>query len=132
MRSDSLRIVEPCSADWERMDGDGRARFCRLCHKDVTDLSTMSQEEAEAFLTAGDQPCVRYVHDARGDIVFKDRVGLLPRLAAAASLAFGALAGGGCLMGKAAAPGTTSTPPPTSPSEAPRAPVAPSGPKAPV
>lgn len=114
------------------MDGDGRARFCRLCRKDVTDLSTMSEGEAEALLAAGDQPCVRYVHDARGDIVFKDRVGLLPRLATAAALAFGALAGGGCLMGKPASPGTTSNRPPTSPSEAPSAPVAPSSPKTPV
>lgn len=105
MRSESLRIVEPCRADWEQMDGDGAVRFCRQCKKDVTDVSAMSEDEARAFLSSGDTPCVRYVFDARGDVLFADRasVGLLPRLAAAAVLTFGSLVAGGC-MGKRACP----------------------------
>lgn len=106
MRSENLRIVEPCSADWEQMDGDGATRFCRLCKKDVHDLSSMTEADARAFLSAGDQPCIRYRHDARGDVVFTDRPGLLPRLAAAAALTLAGLASSGCLMGKRACPVT--------------------------
>lgn len=103
MRSESLRILEPCSADWERMDGDGAIRFCRLCKKNVHDLSAMTEAEAVAFLSGGEQPCIRYLHDARGDVLFADRPGLLPRIAAAAALAFGGLVAGGC-MGKPVPP----------------------------
>jgi hypothetical protein len=105
MRRESLPIHEPCSADWERMDGDGVVRFCRLCNKDVHDVSAMTEDEAREFLAAGDQPCIRYRFDAQGDVLFQPRagVGLLPRLAAAAALSFAGLAAGGC-MGKPVCP----------------------------
>lgn len=120
MRRESLRIVEPCSADWERMDGDGAVRFCRLCKKDVTDVSAMSEDEARAFLSSGDQPCIRYVFDARGEVLFAERasVGLLPRLAAAATLAFGGLVAGGCMGKRAADPCPPDHVPPESPAAA--------------
>lgn len=118
MRSESLQILEPCSADWERMDGDGTVRFCRLCKKNVHDLSAMTEAEAVAFLSGGDQPCIRYLHDARGDVLFTDRPGLFSRLAASAALAFGGLVAGGC-MGKPACPGppTAEQPPVEQPDE---------------
>lgn len=89
--------------DWERMDGEGAVRFCRLCKKDVHDVSAMSEEEARAFLSSGEQPCIRYVFDARGEVLFAGRPGLLPRIAAAAALTFGGLVAGGC-VGKRACP----------------------------
>lgn len=103
MRRESLRILEPCSADWERMDGDGAVRFCRLCNKNVHDISQLPEDQARALLAAGPQPCIRYQYDAQGEVLFADRPGLFPRLAAAAALAFGSLVAGGC-MGKMACP----------------------------
>jgi hypothetical protein len=84
------------------MEGDGAVRFCRLCKKDVHDLSQMTEADARAFLASGEQPCIRIRHDARDEVVFADRPGLLPRLAAAAALALTSLGAGGCLMGKRA------------------------------
>lgn len=101
MRRESLPIAQPCNADWERMDGDGAVRFCRRCEQQVHDLSAMTEAEARAFLARGGQPCIRYTHDA-GRVRF-ERPGLLPRLAAAAALAFGSLASSAC-MGKRACP----------------------------
>jgi hypothetical protein len=102
MRRASLPISQPCNADWERMDGDGAVRFCRRCEQQVHDLSAMSEAEARVFLARGGQPCIRYSHDA-GRIRFAERPGALPRLAAAAALAFGSLASSAC-MGKRACP----------------------------
>lgn len=102
MRRESLPISQPCNADWERMDGDGSVRFCRRCEQQVHDVSAMSEAEARVFLAGGGQPCIRYTHDA-GRIRFAERTGALPRLAAAAALAFGSLASSAC-MGKRACP----------------------------
>lgn len=119
MRRESLPIHEPCSADWERMDGDGVVRFCRLCNKNVHDLSGMTEDEARAFLAGGERPCIRYLFDARGQVLFQPRagVGLLPRLVAAAALSLAGLAAGGC-MGKRACPvPETAAPASASPAE---------------
>ena len=87
------------------MEGAGAIRFCRLCHKNVHDLSAMTEDEAGRFLAAGGQPCMRYTFDGEGRVLFADRPRpLLPRLAAAAALTLGGLAVGGCVMGKKACP----------------------------
>jgi hypothetical protein len=68
MRLTSLKILEPCQERWEQMRGDDQSRHCVRCEKSVTDLSAMTEAEAEATLSAGPL-CVRITRDAKGAIV---------------------------------------------------------------
>lgn len=86
----SLRIAEPCHADWEAMTGDARSRHCEHCRLQVIDLSELSRVEAEQVLARGGPDgrlCVRYTQDAAGEVVTRtsrqtELLGLLQRLAA--------------------------------------------------
>ena len=40
---DQIKIASPCSADWERMEGTDRVRFCAECKKNVFNLSAIFQ-----------------------------------------------------------------------------------------
>ncbi len=90
MRLSTLRVVEPCHADWGAMSGDARARHCERCRLQVTDLSELTRVEAEDLLARGGpggRLCVRYTQDAAGEVVTRTTrherlVGLLQRLAA--------------------------------------------------
>ena len=44
------RVASACNADWEKMVGDDRTRFCGSCRKNVYNLSAMTAAEAEALL----------------------------------------------------------------------------------
>ncbi len=49
-----------------------RGRFCGACRKIVHDMSRMTEPEARALLASSPEGlCVRYIHDARGEIVFR-------------------------------------------------------------
>ena len=90
MRLSTLRVAEPCHADWDAMSGDSRARHCERCRLQVIDLSELSRAEAEHVLVRGGpggRLCVRYTQDAAGEVVTRTTrqarlVGLLQRLAA--------------------------------------------------
>jgi hypothetical protein len=72
MALESLRIAEPCHADWDAMDGDERSRHCGACDLQVTDLTRLTTAEAEALLATrsrGGRVCVRYRVDADGRVV---------------------------------------------------------------
>ena len=70
---DNLHIAAPCSADWSRMTGDARARFCGSCEKNVYNLSEMTRLEAEALLIEKEgKLCVRYYQRADGTILTAD------------------------------------------------------------
>src|SRR5687768_12680830 len=70
---DVIQIASPCTASWEAMKGDERVRHCLQCHLDVYDLSAMSREEAERFVTDSDgHACVRVVKRADGTVVTQD------------------------------------------------------------
>jgi hypothetical protein len=45
---DQIKIASPCSADWDRMEGTDRVRFCGECKKNVFNLSAMTRRDAEA------------------------------------------------------------------------------------
>ena len=47
---DNIRIASPCSARWEDMTGDERARFCGQCNKHVYNFSSMTQAEVESLI----------------------------------------------------------------------------------
>src|SRR6185436_10349844 len=94
---DNLRVATPCTADWNQMTGDDRARHCGDCKKDVFNISGMTRDEAEALLIerAGNL-CVRYYERQDGTILLADcEIGVKRRrrrrwIAAGATLAMSA------------------------------------------
>jgi hypothetical protein len=129
MNRTELPIASPCNADWTTMTLADRGRFCGACKKVVRELAQMTETEARAILASPPTEglCVRYIHDATGEIVFRPEVVSLDRLrrvrrAAATALAAASLplAVAGC-MGAApmpppvmgAAPAPSATPEPT-------------------
>lgn len=67
---DTVRVASPCSAEWDRMRGDDRARFCEHCGKHVYNLSGMARAEAEALLLEkeGDL-CIRLYRRRDGTVL---------------------------------------------------------------
>lgn len=45
-----IRIASPCLANWDDMEGDERARFCRQCRKHVYNLSALTADSAAALI----------------------------------------------------------------------------------
>ena len=65
-----VRVAAPCRADWERMRGNERVRFCDHCSMNVYNLSKMTRKDAEALiLSAEGRLCVRYYHRPDGTIL---------------------------------------------------------------
>ena len=73
MRATEIPIASPCGADWRTMKPSDTKRFCDTCQKHVHDLSAMTPEGARALLASPPTEglCVRYLHDAHGDVVFR-------------------------------------------------------------
>lgn len=70
---DELRVASPCPADWGKMVGDERVRFCGSCELHVYNLSEMTKREAEALImkTEG-RLCVRFYRRADGTILTRN------------------------------------------------------------
>ncbi|MBZ0116473.1 MAG: hypothetical protein K8H88_05755, partial [Sandaracinaceae bacterium] len=49
---EQITIESPCDVPWESMTGDERVRFCRICKKNVFDLSALPREDAEALVSS--------------------------------------------------------------------------------
>src|SRR4028118_2423011 len=65
-----VRVAAPCRADWERMRGNERVRFCEQCSMNVYNLSNMARKDSEALiLNTEGRLCVRYYHRADGSIL---------------------------------------------------------------
>ncbi|MDG1482438.1 MAG: hypothetical protein P8R54_22805 [Myxococcota bacterium] len=92
MNRDTLRINEPCHADWSEMNGDEKKRFCSACSKHVHDLSEMTEPQATAVLATVEEPCVRYTANSDGTVRFKPSRRVF--LARAGMVAGGLLIGG--------------------------------------
>jgi len=45
---DQLKVITPCSANWEQMNGSDQKRFCSECSKHVFDFSQMTRQQIEA------------------------------------------------------------------------------------
>ncbi len=90
----NLRIASPCSADWNAMTGDDRARYCSECNLHVYKLSDMSEAEATAFVREAEgRTCVRFYRRADGTFLTRDcPSGLRAVRRKIASLAAGAAA----------------------------------------
>jgi hypothetical protein len=102
---------------------DATRRFCAECKQIVHDLSALTEQEARALLDGPqtDGLCVRYLHDGRGQLVFRAEPLVEPsrlaraKRAAAALLAIAAPLGLTACMG--ALPPKAPLVPPTPPVE---------------
>ena len=99
---ESIQIASPCTASWNKMIGDDRARFCTHCQKDVFNLSAMPKDEAESFIqTRTAEVCVRLYKRTDGTVLTSDcPVGVKRkrrRKAAVAAVGGGLLAAGAFL-----------------------------------
>lgn len=93
---DRARVATPCPADWERMEGDEKKRFCGLCNLHVYNVSAMSRGEAEALVARAEgRLCMRLYRRADGTLITRDcPVGLRAvrrRVSRAAGATFAAL-----------------------------------------
>lgn len=67
---ESIHIANPCSADWGKMQGDDRARFCASCEKHVYNLSDMTRAEAEKLVNDKEgRLCVQFYQRADGTML---------------------------------------------------------------
>src|SRR6185437_14090914 len=72
-------IGKSCKADWEKMQGDDKNRFCEHCQKYVHNLSAMNNRERKAFATNTKQMCIAYFQRADGQIANLSFLTLLRR-----------------------------------------------------
>ena len=68
-----VKVAAPCPADWERMVGDERVRYCDRCSLHVYNLSGMTRREAEALVTGTEGGlCVRFYRRPDGTILTRN------------------------------------------------------------
>jgi len=82
-----LRIDDPCTVDWGRMDGDDRVRHCGVCERNVYDLTVLSSEEIDELLARyeGGGLCVQMLLRADGTVVVADEAKRCPEEVAGAA-----------------------------------------------
>ena len=70
---EQVRVAAPCPADWGKMVGDERGRYCDSCSLHVYNLSVMTRREAEALVTSTEaRLCVRFYRRPDGTILTRD------------------------------------------------------------
>jgi hypothetical protein len=70
---DHISVASPCTADWEGMQGDDRARFCRQCQKHVYNLSDLTRTEIEELVVAKEGKfCARFYRRPDGTLLTRD------------------------------------------------------------
>ena len=70
---DEVRVAAPCPADWGKMVGDERVRYCGSCSLHVYNLSGMTKREAEVLVTSAEgRLCVRFYRRADGTILTRN------------------------------------------------------------
>jgi hypothetical protein len=91
-----IRIASPCSADWNRMAGDERVRYCPECKLNVYNFSEMSDADIESIISHRDgRLCARFYQRSDGIMLTRNcSVGLravVYRVSGFASAALAAL-----------------------------------------
>lgn len=70
---DQISIPKPCNADWESMVGNDQIRFCEHCQAQVTNISSMTREEALRIVAESQgRLCVRYIRRPDGHVLTRD------------------------------------------------------------
>jgi hypothetical protein len=68
-----VKVAAPCPADWSRMVGDERVRYCDRCSLHVYNLSGMTRRAAEALVTSSEgRLCVRFYRRPDGTILTRN------------------------------------------------------------
>jgi len=68
-----VRVASPCPADWDKMIGDERVRFCGQCELNVYNLSAMTEAQAENLIVRTEgRLCVRFFRRRDGSILTQD------------------------------------------------------------
>jgi hypothetical protein len=68
-----IRIASPCSADWNRMAGDERVRYCPECKLDVYNFSEMSDADIENIVSHRDgRLCARFYQRSDGTMLTRN------------------------------------------------------------
>jgi hypothetical protein len=108
------RIDRPCPMRWSELRGGARRRYCDYCHKDVHNLSALTESQARELLTRREgELCCRYVRDEAGAPITRDRpIKLLLAKMAALVAVIAPFLSGCTTTGKARAP-VGQTPAPT-------------------
>ena len=57
-----------CPAKWSAMEDCGNSRYCQQCEREVHEISTLSEEEAQDIMSTPDT-CVRFELNANGQIL---------------------------------------------------------------
>jgi hypothetical protein len=67
---DNIRIASPCGADWGKMYGSERKRFCAECKLNVYNISEMTREEAENLIIRSEgRLCLRIFRRMDGTVL---------------------------------------------------------------
>jgi hypothetical protein len=72
MKLDDSHIPVPCTKAWDELKGNGVARSCDTCNKDVHDLSQLTRAQADELLASNSDLCVRYATRKDGTLVLAD------------------------------------------------------------
>ncbi|HEY9790878.1 MAG TPA: hypothetical protein V6D22_10795 [Candidatus Obscuribacterales bacterium] len=92
-----IRVARPCPADWDKMTGDERVRFCGQCKLNVYNISDMTTEEAEQLIIEKEgKLCVRMFRRKDGTLLNQDCP--IGRLKKRLILAFGAASAAASLI----------------------------------
>jgi Carboxypeptidase regulatory-like domain len=92
----NLRIASPCSANWDRMIGDERVRYCPECKLNVYNFSAMPEHEIRRLVAKREgRLCARWYRKTDGTVLtadcpvgFRARVGRISLVAGTALSAF--------------------------------------------
>jgi hypothetical protein len=69
----NVKVASPCPADWDRMIGDERVRFCGQCQLNVYNLSALTRDQAESVIAGTEgRLCVRFYRRKDGSILTQD------------------------------------------------------------
>lgn len=67
---DKIKVAAPCTADWQRMYGNDRVRFCGQCNQNVYNLSALTREQAEDLIRRQEgRLCVRFFRRKDGTVI---------------------------------------------------------------
>src|ERR1700730_67899 len=68
-----VRIASPCSADWDRMVGNERIRYCPQCKLDVYNFSALTRAEVEGIVLQHEgRLCARYYQRSDGTMMTRN------------------------------------------------------------
>ena len=63
---EKIKVMNPCSEDWDEMIGNDHFRFCSHCAKNVNNVSEMTRKEAMRLVSRSNGTlCLRYYYDSK-------------------------------------------------------------------